>query len=140
MFRTLNKEDGFTLIEMIIVIVIIGFLATMVGPNLFNRVSQAKQTSAYNQIDVFKLALDNYRIDNGKYPTTTEGLKVLAEDPGSSDSWAGPYVDKIPLDPWGNEYNYRFPGKNNSHKYDLWSYGADNKEGGTGENEDITNW
>ena len=139
-----NKE-GFTLIEVLIVVIIIGFLTALVGPNLFNRVSQAKRTTARNQLDVFKLALNNYRLDNGRYPTTQQGLKALVEKPMTSPipgNWDGPYLDsrEVPLDPWGNKYHYKNPGDNNDYKYDLWSLGADKKEGGEGEDEDIQNW
>ncbi|QTL97157.1 type II secretion system major pseudopilin GspG [Iocasia frigidifontis] len=148
MLRTLKKEDGFTLIEILIVVVIIGFLAATVGPNLFNRVSEARQTAAQNQMDIFKLALDNYRLDNGQYPTTQQGLAALIKEPGIpplAKNWNGPYLDKkeIPLDPWGNEYQYLIPGNHNDHKYDLWSRGKDGSDGdedGSGEGADVTNW
>ena len=143
--KVLASEKGFTLIEVLIVVVILGFLASTVGPDLFSRVAETKKTTARNQIDVFKLALDNYRLDNGRYPTTSQGLEALVKKPNMSpipNNWSGPYLDKkeLPLDPWGNKYYYKNPGDHNQHKYDLWSYGADNKEGGSGENADITNW
>ncbi len=145
MYRKLRSQAGFTLIEVLIVVVIIGFLAATIGPDLFNRVSQAKQTAARNQMDIFKLALDNYRLDNGSYPTTEQGLKALIEEPSISplpNNWAGPYLEKkeIPEDPWGSEYHYQMPGQHNTNKYDLWSLGADNQEGGTGEEADVNNW
>lgn len=145
MFNKIKREKGFTLIEVLIVVVIIGFLVATVGPSLFNRVSQARQTAAQNQIDIFKLALDNYRLDSNNYPTTEQGLKALIEEPSIPplpQNWAGPYLEKkeIPLDPWGNEYHYENPGRHNPNKYDLWSWGADNREGGTGEDADVTNW
>ena len=140
-----RNEQGYTLLEILIVLIIIGVLVATVGPELFNRVSQAEQIAAENQIAVFKVALDNYRLDNGQYPTTQQGLKALIEDPSAppaAKNWSGPYLEKkgLPLDPWGYEYHYQCPGKNNTHKYDLWSYGADNREGGTGEKADVTNW
>ena len=140
-----KEQFGFTLIEILIVVVILGFLASTVGPELFNKVSQAERTSARNQIDVFKTALDNYRLDNRHYPSTEQGLQALIKNPRSAPkaaNWNGPYLEKkeIPLDPWGNEYQYQCPGKHNSHKYDLWSQGADNTDGGTGKGADVTNW
>lgn len=145
MFKRLEEEEGFTLIEVIIVIVIIGFLATTVGPNLFNRVTEAKQKTASNQLDIFELALDNYRLDNGQFPTTEQGLKALVEEPTTAprpNNWSGPYLDKkkVPKDPWGYKYHYQYPGKHNDHKYDIWTLGGDNKEGGSGENADVHNW
>lgn len=139
-----KQEEGFTLIEILIVIVIIGLLTALVGPELFSRISQANQTAAAKQIDIFKIALNNYWLDNGEFPPTDEGLKALIERPKSAsvERWNGPYLEKkeIPKDPWGNGYKYQCPGKHNSHKYDLWSYGKDGKEGGSGEDADITNW
>jgi general secretion pathway protein G len=138
-------EAGFTLIEVIVVVIIIGFLAGTVGPNLFSRVAQSRKTTARNQMEIFELALDNYRLDNGRYPTSQQGLEALVEQPTSSPvpkNWNGPYLEdrKIPQDPWGNDYQYEFPGDNNQQKYDLWSWGADGERGGEGENADITNW
>lgn len=141
----LRSERGFTLIEILIAIVIIAAFASIIGPELFNQVGKSNQTAAANQLDVFKIALNNYRLDNGVYPSTEQGLKALIEEPKIQPlprNWAGPYLERkeIPLDPWGNEYQYRYPGVHNTHSYDLWSYGRDGKEGGTGEDADITNW
>ena len=143
--RIINEEKGFTLIEILIVVVIIGALTAFIGPELFSRVSQANQTAAANQLDIFKVALNNYRLDNRRYPTTQQGLKALIENPTTpplAENWGGPYLEKkeIPLDPWGNDYQYLIPGKHNEHRYDLWSYGSDGREGGTGEAADVTNW
>lgn len=142
--KRIKEEEAFTLIEILIVVVIIAAFTALVGPELFSRVSQANQTAAAKQIDVFKLALNNYWLDNGEFPSSSEGLKALVEKPNSAslERWNGPYLERkeIPKDPWGNEYNYQCPGKHNSHKYDLWSYGKDNKEGGSREDADITNW
>ena len=143
--RLFEDDSGFTLIEILIVVVILGFLVATVGPNLFQRVSQAERTAAKNQLDVFELALDNYKLDNGRYPTTEQGLEALIYEPTLPpipDKWRGPYLEKkeIPDDPWGNKYHYRCPGQHNNHSYDLWSYGADNKPGGSGDNADVTNW
>lgn len=145
MGKVRRDEQGYTLLEILIVMIIIGVLVATVGPELFNRVNQAEQTAAKNQINVLKIALDNYRLDNGQYPTTQQGLTALIANPTTpplARNWLGPYLEKqeLPLDPWGYQYNYQSPGKNNQHKYDLWSYGADNREGGTGEKADVTNW
>ncbi len=140
-----KRERGFTLVEVLIVVIIIGFLASVVGPELISRISQATQNTAANQIHNFSVALNNYRFDNGHYPTTEQGLEALIQKPTTSpvpENWNGPYLQKnsIPDDPWGNEYHYRSPGINNPHSFDLWSYGANNQEGGTGEDADVTNW
>ncbi len=145
MSRLLTEEAGFTLIEIIIVVVIMGFLASLVGPELMGRVSQSRRTTAKNQLDSFGLALDNYKLDTGRYPTTEQGLKALIEKPSIPpipSNWIGSYLEKkeIPTDPWGNEYHYRCPGEHNPNKYDLWSLGADGKQGGSGSGADITNW
>ncbi len=141
----LKQEKGFTLIEVLIAIVIIAALTAVVAPELFSRVSKANQTAAANQIDIFKVALNNYRLDNGRYPSNQQGLNALVEEPTTPPlprDWDGPYMDKkeIPLDPWENKYNYLIPGTHNTHKYDLWSYGKDGIEGGSDEDADVTNW
>lgn len=143
--KKVKSEKGLTLIEILIAIIIIAAFASVVGPELFSQVGKSNQTAAANQIDIFKIALNNYRLDNGSYPSTEQGLNALIEDPGTSSmnsNWGGPYLEKkeIPKDPWGNDYQYRNPGIHNSHRFDLWSYGRDGKEGGTGEDADITNW
>jgi len=145
MFSHSRNQAGFTLIEILVVVVILGFLTATVGPELFNRVSQSRRQAAYNQIEVFKVALNNYKLDNGHYPSTEQGLEALITEPNTSprpNNWNGPYLEKeeISKDPWGNPYNYRQPGEHNQHSYDLWSYGANNQRGGTGEDADVTNW
>lgn len=137
--RTLNvSERGFTLIELLVVVIIIGLLAALVGPRLFGRVGKSKQAAAQAQIELFGVALDNFRLDVGRYPTTEEGLQALQANPGH-DGWDGPYLKKeIPLDPWGRPYIYRSPGEHG--EYDLVSYGADGAPGGEGENADIVSW
>ncbi|BDU51700.1 type II secretion system major pseudopilin GspG [Haliovirga abyssi] len=139
-----KKENGFTLIEIIIVVVIIGFLAATIGPNLFNRVSQAEKVTTKNQIKIIQMALDNYWLDNKNYPTTEQGLRALTEKPITypiAGNWNGPYLEKkeIPKDAWGNKFEYRSPGYNNPEKYDIWSNGEDGIEGGK-DSDDITNW
>ncbi len=132
-------ERGFTLIEIMIVVIIIGLLAGLVGPRLFGKLTQAKQKSAKAQIELFGTALDAFRLDVGRYPTTEEGLKALREKPSGLDAWKGPYLPKeIPLDPWGRPYLYKSPGEHG--EYDLISYGLDGVEGGEGENGDVVSW
>jgi general secretion pathway protein G len=132
-------DRGFTLIEILVVIIIIGMLAALVGPRLFGKVSVAKQKAAKAQIELFGTALDTFRLDIGKYPTTEEGLKALREKPSGAEGWQGPYLPKeLPLDPWGRPYIYKSPGEH--YEYDLISYGLDGVEGGEGENQDIVSW
>ncbi len=130
---------GFTLIEIIVVIIIIALIATLIGPNIFKRLSQGKQKAAKVQIEMLGQALDSYRLDIGTYPTTSEGLNALITNPGV-EQWDGPYLKKtvLPKDPWNRDYQYQSPGSNS--EYDLFSYGADGTPGGDGENKDITSW
>ena len=134
-----DKSNGFTLMELLIVLVILGLLAALVGPSLYQRIKPAKQSAARAQIENFSTALDTFFIDVGRYPTTDEGLKALRVRPPGIDSWLGPYLKKeIPDDPWNNDYLYQAPGTNGG--YDIISYGADGVEGGEEENSDITSW
>ncbi|MGQ9509341.1 MAG: type II secretion system major pseudopilin GspG [Thermodesulfobacteriota bacterium] len=137
--KRVEKNRGFTLVEILVVIIIIGLLAALVGPRLFGKVGVAKQKAAKAQIELFGTALDAFRLDIGRYPTTEEGLKALREKPSDVEKWDGPYIPKeIPLDPWGRPYVYRSPGEHG--EYDLISYGRDGVEGGQGEDEDIVSW
>jgi general secretion pathway protein G len=137
--RIKRGENGFTLIEIMVVVIIIGLLAALVGPRLFGKVSSAKQKAAKAQIELFGTALDIFRIDVGRYPTKEEGLKALREQPSGVEEWQGPYLPKeIPLDPWGRPYIYKSPGEHGD--YDLISYGRDGVQGGEGEDEDIVSW
>ncbi len=134
-----RRERGFTLVEILVVIIIIGLLAALVGPKLFGKVSVAKQKATKAQIELFGTALDALRLDVGRYPTTEEGMKALREKPSGMDGWKGPYLPKeIPVDPWARPYLYKCPGEHGD--YDLISYGLDGTEGGEGENQDIVSW
>lgn len=136
-------RSGFTLIEIMVVIVVIAILATLVAPNIFQHVGAAKSATAKSQIEMLGTALDAYRLDNGHYPTTQQGLDALWTMPtvDPPTNWRGPYVRKpVPLDPWGVAYIYLSPGQVNPTGYDLLTYGADGKPGGTGEDADITSW
>lgn len=134
-----RREGGFTFFEILVVVTIIGLLAALVGPRLWRRISGAKQTAAKAQIELFGTALDAFRLDTGRYPTTEEGLKALREMPSGANGWQGPYLPKeIPNDPWSRPYLYRCPGDHGD--YDIISYGADGVEGGDGENQDVVSW
>jgi general secretion pathway protein G len=134
-----RRERGFTFFEILVVITIIGLLAALVGPKLWDKISKGKQVAAKGQIELFGTALDAFRLDIGRYPTTEEGLKALREKPSGADNWTGPYLPKeIPLDPWKNAYVYKSPGEHGD--YDLISYGADKVEGGEGESQDVVSW
>ena len=132
-------SKGFTLIELIVVLVILGLLAGVVGPRLWNRVGQSKAQVAKLQIEQLGNALALFRFDVGHYPTSGQGLHVLVEDQGIQN-WSGPYLEKnnVPKDTWGRDYQYRAPGENGD--YDLWSFGADGMEGGDGDDADINSW
>jgi general secretion pathway protein G len=134
-----RRDGGFTLIELMIVLFILGLLAALVAPRLMGRVGKAKQKTAQAQINLLATTLDLFHLDVGRYPTTEEGLKALRERPENLPSWGGPYLDKaVPNDPWGRPYIYKCPGEHGP--YDLSSLGADGLVGGEGENQDITNW
>lgn len=131
--------SGFTLLELLVVIAIIGLLSAYVGPKYFSKIGESRQKVAKAQIEAFGKALDNYRLDTQRYPTSAEGLNVLLVKPAGSSRWNGPYLQKaIPQDPWEKAYIYRFPGSN-GRDYDLLSYGEDGRAGGTGEAADVMN-
>ena len=138
-----SGRSGFTLIEILVVIVVIAILATLVAPNVFQHVGAAKSATAKSQIEMLGAALDAYRLDNGAYPTTEQGLNALWEKPTINPpaNWRSPYLRKpVPNDPWGRAYLYLFPGQQNPNGYDLLSYGADGKLGGQGDDADILSW
>lgn len=136
--------SGFTLIELLVVLAIIAALAAVVGPSVLRNVSDARHTAAKSQIEIFALALEAYRIDNAAYPTTEQGLEALRTPPAQMASplaWRGPYLRKsVPMDPWGRPYLYVAPGSVNADSFDLYTLGRDGRNGGTGEDADVTSW
>jgi general secretion pathway protein G len=133
------RPRGFTLLELLVVMVIIGLLAGYVGPKLFAQIGKSEVKATRAQIDGLQKALDQYRIDVGRYPTTQQGLAALNDKPGEDSRWAGPYLSKgVPRDPWGQPYQYRSPGEHGD--YDLLSLGRDGRAGGEGEDADIVSW
>ena len=131
-------RKGFTLIELLVVMAIIALLAALVGPRLFPKLGKGKQSAAKAQIELLGQALDQFRLDVGRYPTTQEGLNALAANPGA-EKWEGPYLKKgLPADPWDRPYQYQSPGTHG--EYDLWSFGRDGQPGGDGEDKDVTSW
>ena len=137
--RALRRSRGFTLLELLVVIVIIGMLAGLVAPRYFDQVAKSNTKIARAQIDSLGKALDQYRLDVGAYPTTETGLAALNARPPNLERWAGPYLKKaVPPDPWGNRYVYKAPGDHGD--YDLVSLGADGQPGGYGDAEDVTSW
>ena len=133
------QKAGFTLIELMIVVVILGLLATIVVPRMLDRPEQARRMKAKIDIRSIESALRLFKTDTGRFPTTSEGLEVLVSDPGIKGYDSDGYLDKVPLDPWGNRYLYLYPGVH-SRDYDLESYGKDGEDGGTGNNADIESW
>ena len=134
----IKNRKGFTLVELIVVMVILGMLAALVFPKFISKVGKGKVSAARTQIELLGQALDQFRMETGRYPTTQEGLNALQVNPGVN-GWDGPYLKKgIPNDPWGRPYHYESPGQHGD--YDLYSYGADGNPGGEGENQDINSW
>lgn len=135
-----QKQNGFTLLELLVVLGIIAMLAGLVGPQVMKHMGESKVKAAKVQVEDLAQTLDMYKLDVGSYPTSEQGLNALIENPGDVKRWNGPYLrkSKVPLDPWNNEYQYTSPGEHG--KYDVSSLGADGKEGGQGEDQDINSW
>lgn len=135
-----SKRRGFTLLELLVVLVVLGMLFAIMTPQVMNMLSGAKSNSVGLQIETLGTALHYYKLDVGSYPTTEQGLAALWQKPKDVATWRGPYIRKKQhlLDPWGREYLYKYPGR--KAPFDLYSFGADGKEGGSGEDADVGNW
>ncbi|MGV0983651.1 MAG: type II secretion system major pseudopilin GspG [Limnohabitans sp.] len=134
-----SRHRGFTLLELLVVMVIIGLLVGYVGPRYFSQIGKSETKAARAQIDALEKALDQYRIDTGHYPSSEQGLAVLNERPANEVNWAGPYLKRaVPLDPWGRPYIYKMPGEHG--ELDLLSLGKDGQPGGQGDAADVSNW
>jgi general secretion pathway protein G len=138
--RVIKEFKGFTLVELLVVMMILGLLAGIVGPQVMKYVGDSKSKTARIQIEDLSASLDLFLLDTGRYPTTDEGLQVLVSAVQGVQNWNGPYLKKqrLPLDPWGHDYIYRYPGEHGA--YDLYTLGADNAAGGDGESKDISSW
>ena len=135
-----RHSPGFTLLELLVVMVIIGLLASYVAPRFFEQIGKSEIKTARAQLDAFDKALGTYRLDTGRYPSTEQGLKALVERPTDEPKWSGPYLSKaLPPDPWGHAYLYR-QAADAGHDYELVSYGKDGQRGGSGESADISVW
>ncbi|MFA5496419.1 MAG: type II secretion system major pseudopilin GspG [Porticoccaceae bacterium] len=138
--NTKRRNAGFTLVELLVVLAILALLAGLVGPQVLKQLGGAKSKTATVQIRDLEQALEMYKLDVGRFPTSDQGLDALVRQPSGVPGWNGPYLkgSAVPRDPWGGDYNYRYPGQN--AEFDLVSYGLDGTPGGDGENADITNW
>jgi general secretion pathway protein G len=141
--RSTTKNRGFTLIELMVVLVIIGLLAALIIPNVLDRADDARQTTAQTQVRNLEQALKMYKLDNQRYPTTEQGLQALVTKPSTNPvpaNWRRPYLEELPQDPWGNAYQYQSPGTKGRSGIDVFSMGADGVRGGEGKDADIGNW
>ena len=133
------RQGGFTLMELLVVLAILGLLMALVGPNVLNQLGGAKTKTAGIQIKDLEQALEMYKLDVGRYPSTQEGLAALVNKPGNITGWNGPYLKSdVPMDPWNRAYNYKYPGEN--AEVDIFTYGANGTPGGEGEDRDVGNW
>lgn len=138
--KKIKSNSGFTLIEIVLVVIIIGMLAALIGPKIFKTAEKSKHGIARTQISLLENAVKMFKFDTGRYPTQREGFKALINEVPGLTKWDGPYLSKgIPDDPWGRAYIYIYPAKK-PHDFEIWSYGADGSLGGEKENEDISNW
>ena len=136
-----TQVRGFTLIELLVVVAIIGLLAGYVAPRYFGQIGRSEVNAAKAQIDALEKALDQYRLDTGRYPATELGLNALVQRPANEPKWNGPYLKKaVGVDPWGNDYIYTSPGEHSPDSYDLYSLGADGQPGGEGKDKDVASW
>ena len=138
--RRFRSPSGFTLLELLVVLVILGLLAGVIGPQVMKHVGTSKSKTATVQIEELGAAVEMYRLEVGSYPTTAQGLAVLVQRPAGVEQWNGPYLRKpvVPKDPWGRDYRYRHPGEHGT--FDIYTLGADNADGGESESADVVNW
>ncbi len=134
-----KQQSGFTLIEIMVVVIIISILSALVAPQFFSKLDQAKEIAVQNDLKAIETQMEMYKLDNYNFPNTGEGIKALVSNTGKR-TWRGPYLKEAPLDPWDNEYQYQFPGTKNPDGFDIWSLGADGQPGGEGPAADLGNW
>ena len=137
--RRERRQRGFTLMELLVVLAILGLLMSLVGPRVLNQLGGAKTKTAAIQIKDLEQALEMYKLDVGRFPSSEQGLVALVDKPGSAPGWNGPYLKSdVPLDPWNREYHYKYPGEHG--ELDIYSYGQDGDNGGDGEDADVSSW
>ncbi|MGI9385626.1 MAG: type II secretion system major pseudopilin GspG [Methyloligellaceae bacterium] len=135
-----RSEAGFTLVELLVVMAILALLASLVAPRVLGYLGSSRTKAAKLQIENIATSLQLFKLDTGRYPKTHEGIAVLVKNSGGDRNWNGPYLEggKVPRDPWGNAFRYRYPGRH--AEFDIYSFGADNRQGGDGEDKDVTSW